>query len=294
MYLGSKMHAQAALERGASRTRVFFGPGILMLANVNVVVPAVLEIFLIFLVLYALLRFLQGTRGAGILRGLMFFIVIALVVMPVLVDWWKMYRLRFLLDTRLLIALVPILILFQPEFRRVLVRVGETPLLGWFFKADAPVVNEIARATHTLSRMKVGALIAIEREVGLGAFIEGGVRLDAEVTSDLLVNVFWPGAPLHDGAVIVRGNRVAAAGCLFPLTENPAVAKSYGTRHRAAIGVTEESDAIAIVVSEETQKIAVAYRGDLTADLDRAGLTRLLNEIAAEMPGHERPGSAVI
>ena len=265
-----------------------------MLANVNVVVPAVLEIFLIFLVLYALLRFLQGTRGAGILRGLMFFIVIALVVMPVLVDWWKMYRLRFLLDTRLLIALVPILILFQPEFRRVLVRVGETPLLGWFFKADAPVVNEIARATHTLSRMKVGALIAIEREVGLGAFIEGGVRLDAEVTSDLLVNVFWPGAPLHDGAVIVRGNRVAAAGCLFPLTENPAVAKSYGTRHRAAIGVTEESDAIAIVVSEETQKIAVAYRGDLTADLDRAGLTRLLNEIAAEMPGHERPGSAVI
>ena len=265
-----------------------------MLPHVNVIVPAILEVVLIFLVVYGLLRFLQGTRGAGIFRGLMFFIIIGVVMMLVLAEWWKLHRIRFLLDTPLLIVLVPILVLFQPEFRRVLMRVGEAPLLGWFFKADAPVMTEIIRAVQTLSRMKIGALIAIERDVGLGTYIEGGVRLGAQVSSDLLVNIFWPGAPLHDGAVIIRGNRVAAAGCLFPLTDSPSVAKSYGTRHRAAIGVTEESDAIAIVVSEETQKIALAYKGDLTSDLDRTGLTRLLNEIAAQAPVQEQAESTAV
>jgi len=250
--------------------------------RLDIVIPAILEIAVISVALYGLLRFLQGTRGAGILRGLVFFLVTVLITTLFLARYLRLPRLAFLLRSDLVLFLVPLLILFQPEFRRVLVRVGEVPLLSWFFKADAPVTSEIIRAAVRLSRDKIGAIIAIEREIGLGAYIEGGVRLDAQVTSDLLVNIFWPGAPLHDGAVVVRGDRVAAAGCLFPLTENPGVAKALGTRHRAAIGVTEESDAVAIVVSEETQRISVAYNGQLRTDLDRAALQNFFDEIAAE------------
>lgn len=240
------------------------------------------EILILFVVTYLLLRFLQGTRGAGIIRGLAFFMVFAATLLLVLVGWLELYRLRFLASEGFAWVLVAMLVLFQPEFRRVLIRLGEYPLMRWFFRADSSVMDEVVNAAVRLSKLKVGALIALQREVGLGSFTEGGKRLNAEVSSDLMVTIFWPGTPLHDGAVVIANDRLIAAGCLFPLTENIEGVGPLGTRHRAALGVTEESDAIAVVVSEETGTISAAYRGKLTRDMDRKGLLRLLEEAAAE------------
>lgn len=251
--------------------------------DIRAVVAAVFEIFLIFLAIYTVLWFLQGTRGLGVFRGLILIVSGLLLLFLFVVDKLGLYRLEQILHPSVLVIfLVPVMILFQPEFRRVLIRLGEAPLFRWFFKTEPVMISEIIEAVEELSKQKFGGLIALEGEVGLGTYLEGGVRLDAEVSSELLVNIFWPGAPLHDGAAIIRGNRIAAAGCLFPLTENPSIARHLGTRHRAAIGVTEESDAVAVVVSEETQEISVAYRGKLVKNLDRAGLARVFAEISTE------------
>ena len=244
--------------------------------------PALIEIALLFVVLYAILRFLQGTRGAGVLRGLLFFLIMALVLILFFVDKLRLYRIEYILGQDLLIFLLLIVVLFQPEIRRLLLRLGEAPMLGWLFRPEASIVPEILEAVFTLSDRRIGALITIEREVGLGSLIEAGTPLNAAVTRDLLVTIFWPGSPLHDGAVIIRGNRVAAASCFFPLTEQPGIAKTLGTRHRAAIGVTEESDALSVVVSEETQQVSVAHRGQLRMGLDHGQLRAVLEEILIE------------
>ena len=244
--------------------------------------PAAIEILLLFGVLYAILRFLQGTRGAGMLRGLLFFIIMALVVVLFFVDKLRLYRIEYILGQDLLTFLLLIVVLFQPEIRRFLLRLGEAPMLRWFFRSEAPVVGEVVTAAFALSSRKVGALITIERDLGLGEYIERGTPLNAVVTSDLLVTIFWPGSPLHDGAVVIRGSRVAAAGCLFPLTDQPGIAGTLGTRHRAAIGITERSDAFSVVVSEETQQVSVAYRGQLRMGLDRDQLRQILEETLIE------------
>lgn len=244
---------------------------------------AIIEILLIYFVLYGVLWFLRGTRGAGIFRGLIFFISTLLLVVLFGVDRLQLHRIRQILDPSVLVIfMVPVMILFQPEFRRVLIRLGEAPLFRWLFKSEPIMLSEITEAAEELAKQKFGGLIAIEGEVGLGTYIEGGVRLNADISSELLVNIFWPGAPLHDGAVVIRDDRIVAAGCLFPLSENPAIGRHLGTRHRAAIGLTEESDAVAIVVSEETQEISIAYRGHLQKNLDREGMKRAFAEITAE------------
>lgn len=241
-----------------------------------------LEIFLIYLLIYAVLRFMQGTRGAGIVRGLAFFVVIFFAVLSIVVDRLELYRIDWVMKTFLPMILIYVVVLFQPEFRRALMRLGQNPLVGYFFKQEGGVTSEIVEAAVSMSKNKIGALIAIEREVGLNTFVEGGVRLDAEVSAPLLNTIFWPGTPLHDGAVVIQERRLAAAGCLFPLTENPNVSKSLGTRHRAAIGLTEETDAICVVVSEETGTISVAMRGQLRRELDAESLRRVLEECAVE------------
>jgi len=248
----------------------------------NATWPALLEIAFLFLVFYLILRFLQGTRGAGVLRGLVFLVILAVVLVLVVIKQIRLYRIEYLLNMEVVVFMLFIVVLFQPEIRRLLLRLGEAPTLRWLFRTEAPVVSEIVDAVFTLAERKVGALIAIERDVGLGAFIEAGTHLGAAVSSQLLVTLFWPGSPLHDGAAIIRGNRVAAAGCFFPLTERPGVARALGTRHRAAIGVTEESDALSIIVSEETQKVSVAHRGQLRTDLNRQELRRVLEETLIE------------
>ena len=240
--------------------------------------PALIEIALLFVVLYAILRFLQGTRGAGVLRGLVFFLIMALVLILFFIDKLRLYRIEYILGQDLLTFLLLIVVLFQPEIRRLLLRLGEAPMMRWLFRPEASTVPEILEAVFTLSNRRIGALITIEREAGLGSLIEAGTPLNATVTRDLLVTIFWPGSPLHDGAVIIQGNRVAAASCFFPLTEQPGIAKTLGARHRAAIGVTEESDALSVVVSEETQQVSVAHRGQLRMGLDRAQLRAILEE----------------
>ena len=244
--------------------------------------PVIIEIVLLYIVLYAILRFLRGTGGAGVLRGLVFFTIMTLVIVIFFVDKLKLYRIEQLMTEKVLLFLLLIAVLFQPEVRRLLLRLGDVPMFRWLFRVPSSVVPEIADALFTLSQRRIGALIVLEREVPLGAVLEGGTALNSLVSSELLVTIFWPGSPLHDGAVIVQGDRIAAAGCLLPLTEQPGLAKTLGTRHRAAIGITEESDALSIVVSEETQQVSVAHRGRLTMGLSKDQLRKILEETLTE------------
>ncbi len=247
--------------------------------------PAFLEIVVLFAVLYGILRFLQGTRGAGLLRGLLFALIMGSIVLLFFVRRLPVYRLQFLIQP-LGVVLLPIIILFQPEIRRFLLRLGEAPVMRLLLRSEAPVVVGIVDAAFALSKRKIGALIAVERDIGLGEYIEHGTLLNAKVTSELLITIFWPGSPLHDGAVVIRGHRVAAARCLFPLTDQPGVTRSLGTRHRAGIGITEHSDALAIVVSEESRQVSVAYRGKLRMGLNREQLRRVLEETLTETVSH--------
>jgi diadenylate cyclase len=244
--------------------------------------PALLEIALLYVVFYAILGFLQATRGAGVVRALFFVLVMAVLVVVFLVHHLSLYRIEYLMGPNVLTVLLIIAVLFQPEIRRLLLRLGEVPMFWWLFHGEAAIVPEIVTAVFTLAQRKVGALIVIERDVGLGALIEGGTPVNAAVTSELLVTIFWPGSPLHDGAVIIRGNRIAAAACLLPLTEQPGLARTLGTRHRAAIGVTEDSDAISIAVSEETQQVSFVHRGELRMGLDKDQLRKVLEEALIE------------
>ena len=163
------------------------------------------------------------------------------------------------------------MIVVQPELRRALVRLGQTRLFGLFLKRETKgIVEEIVRAAFRMSRRKIGALVAIEREVGLRNYIEHGTQVDAVVTSGLLSTIFFPGSDLHDGAVVIREGRIAAAGCLFPLSDNPGAGNTAGTRHRAGLGLSEETDAIVIVVSEETGNVSFVSRGEIEkVDTDR-------------------------
>ncbi|MGD1002178.1 MAG: diadenylate cyclase CdaA [Candidatus Brocadiia bacterium] len=253
-----------------------------LLPHWNTLWPALIEIALLYVVFYGILGFLQATRGAGVLRGLFFVLVMALLVVGFLANQLHLYRIEYLMGPNVLTCLLIIAVLFQPEIRRLLLRLGEVPMFWWLIHGEATIVPEIVTAAFTLAQRKVGALIVIERDVGLGALIEGGTPVNAAVTSELLVTIFWPGSPLHDGAVIIRGDRIAAAACLLPLTEQPGLARTLGTRHRAAIGVTEDSDAISIAVSEETQQVSFVHRGELRMGLDKDQLQKILEEALIE------------
>jgi len=255
---------------------------LLLVHDWKAVVRALLEMGLIYVMLYAVLRFMQGTRGAGMLRGLAFFLVVASVTVLFLVKWLELHAIGWLVSGFLPLFIIPILIVFQPELRRALLRLGHNPLFRLFFRADTGVLDEVVKAVVALSTSKVGGLVVMEREVGLTTFAEGGVQLDSEVKAELINTIFWPGSPLHDGAVIVQENRVAAAGCLLPFTENAEISRSLGTRHRAGVGITEETDAISIIVSEETGQISVAARGKMTRSLNADELRKALEEFLAE------------
>jgi diadenylate cyclase len=238
------------------------------------------EILLIAAVIYLLLLMLRGTRGAGMLRGLALLIVFAVVLSGV--RYLGLMRITWLLERLFAVSAVALVVIFQPELRRMLVRLGQTRWLGFLGKPRSVALGEVISAVASMSKRKIGALIAIEREVGLRQVIEGGTLLRAEVTSELLGSIFYPNTPLHDGGVVIRTNRVAAAGCLFPLSENPKLQKELGTRHRAAVGLTEETDAVTVVVSEETGKVSVAVKGDLMYDLSVDELKSVLHNLCYE------------
>jgi len=250
-----------------------------------------LEVALIAAVIYMIYRGLRGTRGARVVRGFIFLLLVSFVVMRILSDYLQMGRLRTLYG--LLVPAMAILaaIVFQPELRRSLMRLGENPILRFFLKEGASAfVDRIVRSAAMLSRNKIGAIIAVERDTRLGAVIESGTYLDAELTSRLLTTIFWPGSPLHDMGVVIRGGRIAAAGCEFPLPRQSIVEAKYGTRHRAAVGLSEETDAVIVVVSEETGNISLAVEGRLetpfTPEELRSRLTDLLRSAEATLTEH--------
>lgn len=244
-----------------------------------------LEIGIIFVLLYAALRFMRGTRGAGILKGLAMLLVIVFLALYIVSLIYHLERINFLLNKFLQAAVFALIIIFQPELRRGLVRLGQAPIFGRFVRSEFDFLAEIEKAVARMSKNRVGALIAIERTVGLSTYAEGGVGIDAEVKSELLDSIFYPGSSLHDGAVIIQGSRISAAACLLPLSENPSL--GLGTRHRAGVGLTEETDAIAVIVSEETGKVSLAANGAIERGLDFPQLSRTLRKFYLERETRE-------
>ena len=248
----------------------------------------VIELLLIGGVVYAMLRFLHGTRGARLVRAVVIILVLSFAVVRVLATRFEFDRINVLYPYFVLAVFLVSLVAFQSELRRMLIRLGEGGWLQGWSKSAVEVIDPVVTAVERLSKRKIGALIAIERRTETGALIESGVRLDAQVSSELLETIFWPGSALHDLGVIIHGNRISAAGCQLPLVESGEVDRALGSRHRAALGMSHEADAVVIVVSEETGAISVAIRGrlrrSLTLDALRSTLTKELTPPARKRP----------
>ncbi|MEJ7762349.1 MAG: diadenylate cyclase CdaA [Thermomicrobiales bacterium] len=262
---------------------------------------ALLDIAVVTLIIYWLLWVAQGTRATQLLRG----IAILIVGVFLLARFLQLSTLNWMLAQTWPALIVAVPIIFQPELRRMLEQIGHTAV--WLrtpfpSNTDADLmertVDEVVRAASQLARQRFGALMIIERETGLQDFADRGVPLDATLSRQLLINIFFPNSPLHDAAVIIRGDRLVAGSVVLPLTDNISASGQLGTRHRAAIGVTEESDALAVVVSEETGQIAVAHNGRLIRNLDQDRLRRVLrsllrlDRIDQSRNGRARPGTS--
>jgi diadenylate cyclase len=235
----------------------------------------VLDVLLVAVVIYNLLLLIRGTRAVQVILGILF-----LVGAYYLARLGKLLTLQTALEAFLTFLPFAIIVLFQDEIRRALAQFGRRPLWGiGSHQRVESVFNEVVLAATAMSARRTGALIVLERLEGLKNFVDNGIRLDAVVSYDLLLNIFNSHTQLHDGAVIVQGDRLAAASCYLPLTRNPELSKEYGTRHRAALGISEETDAVAVVVSEETGRVSVAHQGELLRDLDSNGLRTTLYKL---------------
>jgi diadenylate cyclase len=247
----------------------------------------VIDILAVAFVFYKVLMWIKGTRAIQLLKGLA-----VLVIASTLSERFQLYTMSWLLEKIWTALFVALPVVFQPELRRALEQLGRSGIFGRsLFNVDEDnrrAVREIVRATQVLSRRKVGALIVFMRETGLQEYIDTGIKMDALITAELILNVFEPNTPLHDGAVIVCNGRVLAAACFLPLTENSGLSKELGTRHRSAIGITEHSDAVSLVVSEETGIVSLAEDGKITRGLSSADLEKRLE--AQVRPGGKRMG----
>lgn len=232
-----------------------------------------IEIAMLWFVYYGILLFARGTRGVYILRG-----IILITLIFIITKQLGFERINWIFTKIFALSILAFLIIFQQEIRRGLANIGQRRWSRFFLK-ESEIISEITTACFLLSKRKIGALIAIGRETRLENYIESGIEIDARVNSELLITIFMPNTPLHDGGIIITGGRIAASGCLFPLTQNPKVSMTLGTRHRAAIGLSEETDAIVVTVSEETGGVSVAIGGRLTHDLDRESLERVLSNL---------------
>jgi uncharacterized protein (TIGR00159 family) len=233
-----------------------------------------LDILLVTLGVYWLLLLIRGTRAVQILVGLAVLLAASLAS-----EIFQLVTLRQILDNFLGSAVLIIIVLFQHDIRRALARVGRGFFPSVSAQQESQMVEEVIRAAQTLAQKRVGALIVLERETSLDDEIEAGTRLDAEVTKELLISVFLPYSPIHDGAVVIQSGRIAFAGCILPLTLKGNLPEGVGTRHRAAVGITEETDALVIVVSEERASISVVMRGEMVQELDAPRLRVVLREI---------------
>lgn len=230
----------------------------------------IIEIGFLWFIIYILLLFIRGTRTVQVLKGMIILLLIFFIT-----QWLNLSSINWILTKIVAISVIAFIIIFQPELRRGLARLGQ---FG-FTLGEKEILDDIAKSAIYLSNRKIGGIIALEREIGLRPYVESGVTIDSGVTSELINTIFTPGTPLHDGGIVVRGDQIVAASCLFPLTRDPHVSKLVGTRHRAAIGLTEETDAVCVVVSEETGAISIAANGKLTRDLSRDTLPKVLENI---------------
>ncbi len=237
-----------------------------------------IEILILSMVIYACIRFLQETRGSGVLKGFIFVVVVFLVGGISLAKALDLQRIQWIADRGMAFVVIGLLVVFQPELRQALVSLGDSEFLLGLSRVSKGATEELVTAVDRLAKRGLGAIIVVEGGDGLGGLIEGpaAVRVDAAVGPALIVSIFSKDSPLHDGALLLRGERIVAAGCMLPLSENATLARTLGTRHRAALGVTEDSDAIAIVVSEETQRISVARRGKLETGVSLERLREVL------------------
>ncbi len=247
-------------------------------------INAGLQIVILAVVYYYIFLFFKGTRGAQVLIGL----ILLLAILVGVTQAFHLGALNYLLRRFSVYLSIALLVIFQPEIRRALAELGRQPSFATS-TLRRNTIDHIVTATTLLAEHKLGALIAIERNIGTRTIQESGTKLDAAVVPELLASIFYPHTPLHDGGVIISGGRIMAAGCIFPLSHNIDLHKNLGTRHRAAIGLSEETDAVVVVVSEETGNISVSYRGRLSRGLDEERLRRFLTALIIKRNQDESP-----
>jgi len=236
----------------------------------------IIDVLIVSYIIYKLLIMVRGTRAVQLLQG-----IFLLVLVWALSNLLNLYTLKWLMNQMFTFGVVTVLIIFQPELRRALEQIGRGKLFNRSSPEEQDVgqrVNEVVKSVNYLARRKIGALIVFERNTGLNDYIESGIKMESKLSSELLSNVFVPNTPLHDGAVIIRGGLIMAAGCYLPLSENPFISKELGTRHRAAIGITEVCDAISVTVSEETGQVSLAINGQIVRDIKEESLISKLFE----------------
>jgi diadenylate cyclase len=222
------------------------------------------DVLVVTFLLYRLFVLMKGTRAVH-----MFFGLIVLFILSVMAQWLNLMALNWIISSLKTVWVIAFVIIFQPELRRALASLGHHPFVSRFFAVqESGIIPEIIKSTSRMADKGVGAIIVLERDMGLKNYIETGTKVDARVTAELIETVFVPNSPLHDGAIIIQNDRVAAAGCILPLTLDHRLSQALGTRHRAAIGLTEETDAIVVVVSEETHAISYAQGGKLKRKID--------------------------
>ncbi|HEX6923418.1 MAG TPA: diadenylate cyclase CdaA [Bacillales bacterium] len=236
----------------------------------------IVDILLVTYIIYRLILVVRGTKAVQLLKG-----IVVIIAVTFLSDFFHLVTLHWLLQTAITYGSLAIIIIFQPELRRALEQLGR----GGFFSRATPDEEDIERSIEAtvkavgyMAKRRIGALISIERKTGLNDYVETGIAMNAKLTYQLLVNIFIPNTPLHDGAVIIRENAVAAAACYLPLSESPFISKELGTRHRAALGISEVTDSLTIVVSEETGNISLTKNGELHRDIDEDMLKSLLTQ----------------
>ena len=241
----------------------------------------IVQLLMIALVVWLVMRFLRGTRGARLVKGAILLLAIVFIAIRLLPtsDEWR--RIEFLYSQFLWFAFIAFVVAFQPELRRALISIGQARIFRSQHTEIGEMVEELIRSSAYLSRNKIGAIIAIERSVGLGSLIGSGKVVDAELSAELLNTIFYPGSPLHDMGVIIHKGRIAAAGCQFPLAESEEVDTSLGSRHRAALGLAKDSDSVVLVVSEETGRIALAYEAQLYIGMAQEVVREMLMDLLA-------------
>jgi len=242
----------------------------------------IVDIMIVTIIIYRIILLIRGTRAVQMLAG-----IVVIIIVYFISRQFDLLTLHWLLRTFLNSIFLIIIIVFQHDIRRVLTQVGKTPFQKQYDMVTLEL-NEVIKAAFHMARRRIGCIMVLERETGLRDYIESGHSIDAQLTRELLISIFLPSSPIHDGAVVIQNGRIHSAGCLLPLSQNAYIDKRYGTRHRAALGLSEETDAVIIVVSEETQEVSIAKQGTITIVRDEEALASNLHKtfISQDIPGY--------